>query len=215
MTEQHAAPLKVTRTRLSLISALLGAVASVFVIFVMSQKNDPVLLHYVIRLTAYLFVTIAIATLPRKIPWITIIACYLVYAGFIFPRISWFYYMDTGRVNAESFYTHLYLFTYPAIASTIGFTWRLGGGSSGRALKIMWSGIIILFSGYLDVMWHTINPVQSRATTFEPSHIVAIVGRPVTFVEMIWFTVAHIPLLLILVYLPIDRWIDRLVGQEK
>lgn len=200
---------------LSLISALLGAAASVFVIFVMPQKNEPSLLHYAVRLTAYMFVTISIATIPRKTPWVTIITCYLIYAGFLFPRISWFYYMDTNRVNADSFYMHLYLLMYPAIVSTIGFAWRIGGGSSGRALKIMWSGIIILFSGYLDVMWQTINSVQPRAKTFEPSHIVAIVGRPVTFNEMICFAIAHIPLLLILICLPIDRWIDQITGPEK
>lgn len=171
--------------------------------------------EYVAKLVVFSCVVLAVALFPNRRPssYLLLLVAFLAFAGYLFPRISYFYYGDTGRDQADSFYTHLYLLAYPALILTVTTAFRLGGGSPGRCVKIAGSGVLILFSGFVDVMWQLVNPVPIPDLIDAP-HITVITGGPIGFGAAVLFTVAHLPLLVGLLLLPLDRWLDRLLGPE-
>lgn len=192
-----------------LLAALVGLCGSA-AIWVLLPRGREVgsIWEFVAKLAVFACVVVAIALFPvgeRSPYWLVSIA-FVGFAGYLFPRVSYFYYGDIARAQADSFYTHLYLLTYPAIVLTATAAYRFGGGTSGRCLKIAGTGILILFSGFLDVMWQVVNPVPIPALIDAP-HIVVFTGAPITFGQTIAFTIAHIPLVIGLNLLPLDRWL--------
>lgn len=181
--------------------------------FGLPHTNDPIGWIFLAKLAVFIVVTGVVGLFPWHggRAWLLALVPFLVFAGYLFPRISYFYYVDAERSQADTFYTTMYFLLYPAVILSSAFSYRLAGGSPGRTLKVAWTGIALLFSGFLDVMWQLVNPVEIPAT-LSPTHIVVIVGRPVTFPEVIWFTVANIPVLVLILVAPIDRWLERLLG---
>ncbi|TMR22532.1 hypothetical protein ETD86_11065 [Nonomuraea turkmeniaca] len=165
------------------------------------------------RLLAFACLCCAVAFFP----WVSPRLHWLLYVPFVFltgylvPRISWFYYGDGARAQGDSFYTHLYLLLYPGIVLTVAAAYRIGGGSPGRCLKILASGVLIVFSGFLDVMWQVVNPVEIPEVIDAP-HINLFTGGPVSFGGAILFTLAHVPVIVGINLLPLDRWIGRWTG---
>jgi hypothetical protein len=173
--------------------------------------------EYVAQLAVFFCVTLAVALFPNRWPgwYVLVLLAFVVFAGYLFPRISWFYYGGAdAQAQADLFYTTLYKLAYPAFVLTVTAAYRLGGGSPGRTLKIAWTGVLILFSGFLDVMWQVVNPVPIPPQIDAP-HIAAILGGPVSFGVAVAFVVAHVPVIVALNLLPLDRWIDRLLGPER
>ena len=146
--------------------------------------------------------------------YVLLLLAFVAFAGYLFPRISWFYYGGAAaQAQPDLFYTHLYKLMYPALILTVTAAYRLGGGSPGRCLKIAWTGVLILFSGFLDVMWQVVNPVPIPDRIDAP-HIALLLGGPVSFPTAVVFTLAHLPVVVGLNLLPLDRWIDRLLGPD-
>jgi prepilin signal peptidase PulO-like enzyme (type II secretory pathway) len=86
----------------------------------------------------------------------------LGFLGYIFPRADFYGFVGIpeGFPNAYGeFYIALYLMMYPGLLLTVMFAYRLGGGTPGACLKIVWSGVILIFSGFLDVLYYIVNPV--------------------------------------------------------
>lgn len=196
-------------------ASLIGVIGSGVVLDVFPHSYQAGLGRYAAEVGVFISLSVMVALFPmrgRRLWW-AIVGALVVFAGFLIPRISGFYFVDQERAHPESFYTHLYLLTYPAIVLTVTAAYRLGGGSSGTCLKIAWSGTIILFSGFIDVMWQLVNPVAIPAQ-LSPPHVVAITGGPVTFSGLVWFTMAHVPLLVVVLLLPLDRWLDRWLGPD-
>ncbi len=172
--------------------------------------------EYVAQLAVFFCVIVAVALFPYRRPgaYVLLLLAFAVFAGYLFPRISWFYYGGAAaQAQPDLFYTHLYKLMYPAMILTVTAAYRLGGGSPGRCLKIAWTGVLILFSGFLDVMWQVVNPVPIPDRIDAP-HIALIMGGPVSFPTAVGFAVAHLPFVVALNLLPLDRWIDRLLGPE-
>lgn len=167
----------------------------------------------VARLAAFVCLCVAIAFFPYVSPRLHWLLCvpFLFFTGYLIPRVSWFYYGDGARLQGDSFYTHLYLLLYPGIVLTVASAYRLAGGSPGRTLKIMASGVVIVFSGFLDVMWQVVNPVKIPELIDAP-HINLFTGGPISFGAAIVFTLAHVPIVVVINLLPLDRWIGRLLA---
>lgn len=165
--------------------------------------------EFVFKLFVFGCIVMAIALFPhpRRAPYWLIYLAFIGFAGYIYPRVSYFYYFDSARVEADGFYTHLYLLAYPGLVLTATAAFRLGGGRAGHCVKVAWTGVLIIFSGFLDVMWWLVNPV-SLPDQIDAPHIMVFTGRPVSFEEAIWFTVAHIPFLIVLNWLPLQRWLS-------
>lgn len=197
-----------------LVAGLVGS-ALVWVALPHSREVDSGW-DYVIQLAVFFCVIVAVALFPYRRPaaYVLLLLAFVVFAGYLFPRISWFFYGGAqAQAQADSFYTHLYKLMYPALVLTVTAAYRLGGGTSGRCLKIAWTGVLILFSGFVDVMWQVVNPVPIPDRIDAP-HIAAILGGPVSFPTAVVFTICHLPLIVGLNLLPLDRWIDRLLGPE-
>lgn len=166
-----------------------------------------------VKLFAFACLCCAIALFPWSSPrlhWLLYVP-FVFFTGYVIPRISWFYYGDGDRLQGDSFYTHLYLLLYPGIVLTVAAAHRLGGGSPGSCLKIAINGVLIVFSGFLDLMWFTINPVEIPEVIDAP-HINVFTGGPISFGATIWFALAHVPFIVGIALLPLDRWIGRLLG---
>lgn len=165
------------------------------------------------KLVAYAALGVAIAFFPwvnGRLHWL-LYAPLLVFTGYVIPRISFLYYTDADRAHGDTFYTHLYFLLYPGIVLTVAAAHRLGGGSPGRCLQIAVSGVIIVFSGFLDLMWWLINPVAIPDQIDAP-HINLFTGGPISFGRTILFALAHLPVLVAVNLLPLDRWLARLTG---
>ena len=169
--------------------------------------------HLGVKVATFASLCCAIAFFPRtsgRLHWLLFIP-FILFTAYIFPRIGYFYFLDGEHAEVGSFYTTQFLLSYPAIVLTAAAAYRLGGGSPGRCLKIAVSGMIIIFSGLLDVMWWVVNPVEIPAVIDAP-HINILTGGPISFGAAILFTLAHVPVLVGINLLPLDRWIGRLFG---
>lgn len=165
------------------------------------------------KLLAYAGICAAIALFPwvgGRLHWL-LYAPFLFFTGYVIPRISYLYYTDADRAHGDTFYTHLYLLLYPGIVLTVAAAYRLGGGAPGRCLQIAASGVVIIFSGFLDLMWWMVNPIDIPEQIDAP-HINLFTGGPISFGQTILFALAHVPVLVAINLLPLDRWLARLSG---
>ncbi|MEU4514050.1 hypothetical protein Nocox_13605 [Nonomuraea coxensis DSM 45129] len=166
-----------------------------------------------LKLLAFACLCCGIAFFPwasRRLYWLLYVPL-VFFTGYVLPRISYFYYGDTARVQGDGFYTHLYLLLYPGIVLSVAAAYRLGGGSPGNCLKIAVNGVLIVFSGFLDIMWQLVNPIPIPERIDAP-HIAVFTGGPISFGATILFALAHVPIVVGVALLPLDRWIDRLLG---
>lgn len=204
------------RRNVWLVFLALGAAGSATVWLFLPHKSEidsP--WQVVFKLSVFLLVVLAISFFPNHLRrgYLLAIVPFLGFAGYLVPRIS--YYGFTGVVptnsyaQAGNFYTLLYLLTYPALVLTTTSAFRLGGGRPGQCVKIALSGVIILFSGFLDLLWYLVNPVPIPQTMQYAHHIAVVLGHYASWRETIVFALCHIPLLAGLLALPLDRWFDR------
>lgn len=196
------------------ITLLAGAAGAAFVWLAMPHGREiDTLWEPAGKLLAFACLCCAIAFFPWASPrlhWLVYLP-FLGLTGYLLPRISWFYYGDGGRVHGDEFYTHLYLLLYPGIVLTVAAAHRLGGGSPGSCLKIAVNGAVIVFSGLLDLMWFLVNPVEPPEVIDAP-HITVLTGGPISYPATVLFALAHVPVVLGVALLPLDRWIGRLLG---
>lgn len=189
-------------------SLLGGAVGlGVVALFTSHEREIESAWQLLVKIGTFVLLAVAIAYFPnRRAPHWLLCVPFLLLCGYLLPRISWFYYGDVARAQDDSFYTHLYLLLYPGVVLTVAAAHRIGGGTPGNCLKIVGSGMVIVFSGFLDVMWQVVNPVPIPEFIDAP-HITIITGGPITFGATILFTLAHLPLLVAVNLLPLDRWL--------
>lgn len=170
----------------------------------------------VFKLITYGFIIGSIAFFPNKSKhgYLLVILPFFIFLGLIIPKISYFGFTGVVPISDYSvsgeFYTVLYLLLVPMINFSVSFAYRMGGGTPGKTIKISLCGIIILFSGYLDVLWQLVNPVEIPDKLLYAHHITLILGRVATFREGIIFALCHIPLFIIAILLPLDKWIDSI-----
>lgn len=187
-----------------------------FAVWFLIPRNQYIgsIWELVFKFLIFAIVTLGIATFPNKLKngYIFTILPFIVFLGYIIPRISYFGYFgaEIDKVAFGEFYTALYLLNYPMITFTTAFAYRIGGGTPGNTIKIPVCGMILIFSGFLDIMWHLINPVPLPEHIYG-SHLVIRFGRPPLFSEVIIFALCHIFLIIGVLLLPLDRWIKVLV----
>jgi hypothetical protein len=167
------------------------------------------------KLLTFACLCCAIAFFPGvsgRLHWLLYVP-FIFYVAYLFPRIGYFYFVDVERAEAGSFYTHQFLLSYPGIVLTVAAAYRLGGGTPGRCLKIAVSGMLVIFSGLLDFMWWLVNPVDIPETIDAP-HITILTGGPISYGATILFALAHVPIIVGVNLLPLDRWLGRLLGGD-
>jgi hypothetical protein len=171
------------------------------------------IVHIVYKIFIYIIICLGISCFPKKQSksYILVILIFFVFLGFILPRLGYFGFYaipQKGEAAWGEYYTLLFLILYPAIVLTASLSYRIGGGKAGKTFKIALGSQIILFSGYLDLMWHIINEVDYPEIFYNAHHIKVFIGHFPNLTEVIIFALCHIPLLVGIILLPLDRWID-------
>jgi len=179
------------------------------------QKQIDSIWQLLFKLITYGFIIGSIAFFPNKLKYghLLITIPFFIFLGYLIPRISYFGFRGAavGDVKKSGeFYTILYLLTFPMINFTTSFAYRIGGGTPGKCIKISVSGVIIIFSGFLDIFWFLVNPVRIPDKLLEAYHITIFFGRSATYKEGIIFAICHIPLLIIVWLLPLDKWFENI-----
>jgi len=77
------------------------------------------------------------------------------------------------------------------------------------------SGIILIFSGFLDLFWFLVNPTGIPQTLEHAHHIEMILGHYASYTEGVVFALAHLPVLVLVLLLPLDRLIHRLLKVKE
>jgi len=205
-----------SKKNLWLIFAVIGVLGFFLVWFVMPHKAEiDTVFQLIGKLMIFFMLTLSIAFFPNKFKqgYLLLLIVLLGFVCYIIPKISYYGYVGFPQLIdniAGEFYTILYLILYPGIILSVCFSYRLGGGTPGNCIKLSLSGVLFIFSGLLDIMWLLINPVALPAVLEKAHHIEIILNHYPSFAETVVFALFHIPFLIIVLLLPLDKWIDKL-----
>jgi hypothetical protein len=198
---------------------LFGIIGFLLVWFFLPHKSEiDSVWQLIFKLGVFFLVVFSIAFFPNqaKSGYLFVILPFFVFTGFLIPKLS--FYGFTGSVVTNNlygeFYTLLYLLLYPSIILTTCLAYRIGGGSPGNCIKIALSGVLILFSGFLDLLWYVVNPVKLPEIIQYAHHIKLILGHYPTYQEAIFFALAHLPVFVVILLLPLNQWIDKIITIE-
>jgi hypothetical protein len=115
-------------------------------------------------------------------------------------------------------FPQLYQFTIFVNAFTVIavlFGYRLGGAPAARVLKAGVAAVLVVISGLNDLSFYYANqwPDGRPARLDWASHIEVFVGGPPTPAVAIGFCLVHLGLAAVVLALPVQRWLDRLVSR--
>lgn len=197
-----------------LVFGLLGGLGGLYIwLFLPHNSELETIWEMLFKIGVFIFICTGIALFPNTFRHRYLLVCvpFFGFLGYILPRISYygFFVRDILQDNALTgeLYTFLYLLLYPGIMLSVCLAYRMGGGSPGTTLKIALTGIILIFSGFLDIMWPLVNPVPLPEIVYA-QHIKVVLGRFATYPEAVIFTICHLPLLIGAQLLPLDRWLS-------
>lgn len=210
--------MELIRRYLWLVFLLLGMIGFLVVWFAIPREPEiEKLWHLYLKLASYGCILGFIAFFPNKLKYgyLLVYAPFIVFLGYLIPRVSFF--GVTGNVIVTNFetvgewYTLLYLLVVQMINFSVAFAYRMGGGTPGKTIKISLLATITLFSGFLDLAFYTINPVEiPEGGLIYAHHIIVFLGHAPSFNETIIFALCHIPLFLLVVFAPLDKWFERI-----
>jgi hypothetical protein len=197
-----------------LVCFVVGLVATLIVFFSFSfQREEMQLYQYVIHITIFIIVLLGISFFPQKFKYghLLISVPFVLYFGYVCPSMSFAAIFSL----VDKYYTLENIFMFPLLVFSICLAYRIGGGTSGKCLKTGLNGLILLFSGFVDVMWFLVNEVDYSSWPVTIPHIEVILGFTPTFVQLLLFVFVHLLLLVIVNILPFDKWIYRLFRPEE
>ncbi|GMK38400.1 hypothetical protein PCCS19_14540 [Paenibacillus sp. CCS19] len=210
--------MELIRKQLWLVLLLIGLSGFAFVWLVIPREPEiENVWHLLAKLVSYLFIIGSISFFPNKLKYghLMVYVPFLVFLGYLIPRVSFF--GVTGNVIVTNFesvgewYTLLYLLVVQMINFTVSFAYRMGGGTPGKTMKISLLATVTLFSGFLDLAFYTINPVEiPEEGLIYAHHIIVLTGTPLSYNETIVFALCHLPLFLFVMWMPLDRWFKRI-----
>ncbi len=213
------------RNLLWAIPFLLALALALYIYLGMPHERDlPSTWVLLFKLVPFFLASFSIAWFPRSkaLGALLVFATLLPFLGFLVPRalhlaITGFNtdpVADTAALVATfgEFYTIVAILV-PYIILALALAYRLGGGSAGSSLKVAWAGLLLMLSGYEDLMFWTVNPRGPMPeVTRWASHINIFFGRPATQTEFYLFIAAHAVLIAVVFVLPLDRvgaWVER------
>ena len=169
--------------------------------------------QFAVKIGVFVFAIAAVSTFPNNLRYGYLLASlpFLVFLGFIIPRMTYYFLM--GPENEPAYYTYLWSLSYPGIILSICFGYRMGGGLPGKAIKLGLNGLILVFSGYLELMWFIVNPLNYSDMPSIP-HVEVVIGFMPSYFGLFIFALCHIPLLVGVNLLPLDRWYEELAERK-
>lgn len=213
-----------------LIALAVGGTGALLIWFFLPHQSEIEEFWWLlVKFAIYFIAAVGISFFPNKLKYGYLLTClpFFVFLMYIIPRASFFgifgsleasiktygiEYGGTEVLNAASngeMYTNLYFLLYPLIIMSVAFAHRMGGGKPGKSIKICVVGIILIFSGLLDLSFNTANGRELAETLDYAHHITVITGRVLTWKEGVIFFLCHIPLIVITLILPLDKWFAK------
>lgn len=197
---------------LFLILGMIGVVGFVLVHELVPHSRDVnSLWYYVFQIGVFCVLLVAVSLAPNKHRYrhILLYIPFLIYLGYITPRINYAY----DHRSYADLYRLMYALLYPGLTFSICAAIRMGGSSPGACIKAGLTAVTILFSGYVDAMYFLVNDIAYSTEQGIP-HVRLIIGHDPTYPELIIFALAHIPIIIGIHYLPFDKWISRITGKR-
>jgi hypothetical protein len=202
-------------------AALGGALTAIIMLVLPADRTLHSFGDFALRMSPLVFAVLTIAFFPRRPMWavLLLLATVGVYMGYIdsafFIQVDRL--ADAAQQHAAqaqfSEYYRFSIFTNAFVVLAVVFAFRMGGASSTQVLKLGCCGILVLVSGLNDLtMWAMYAwPGGTRPDAFDwASHVRIFLGRDPQLVDMLVFAAVHLALMLVVLRLPLERWIpDR------
>jgi len=209
------------RQWLWIIPAAIGAGLTGLTLFVLSpDRVIDGIPEFLFKLIPLVAAVLAIALFPkngRGTSWLLVLG-FIFYMGYIDStyviQIDKLIDAAIAGTYAEQFpvfYT-FNLFVNAFTVLLVVFAYRLGGASAARTLKLGLAGILIIISGLNDLtFWAMYSWPNGRPFVFHwASHVAIFVGGEPNLYHMLAFLGIHLALVGIVLWLPLEKWIDSL-----
>ena len=163
----------------------------------------------IVKFVIFFFAVLGISFFPNKLKfgYLLTMLPFFPFLMMIIPRASYYGIFGTLNTPAQGeMYTNLYFLCYPLIIMSVAFAHRMGGGKPGRSIKICVVGILLIFSGLLDLSFNLAHGEPIPEKLEYAYHIIILFGRPLTYKEGVVFCLCHFPVMAAVLALPLDKW---------
>ncbi|MBU6996350.1 MAG: hypothetical protein HXS41_07120 [Theionarchaea archaeon] len=184
------------------------------------------------KLFALIFMGLAVAFFPNTWKYKYILIVLLLFA-FLVPyenALSWGWfgtYPDEAfeetfipEFNQDRHYfinelwNAFYVMLFPSIIFGVSLAFRMGGGSTAKTLKIVFSGLLVYFSCLNIFIFQTIFHLRWGFPYSEVAswvyHVSYFLGRDPLMHELVYWFAAFMVLVVLLNLAPLDRWGERI-----
>lgn len=196
-----------------LVSMAIGGVGALLIwFFLPHQSQIDEFWWLIVKFVVFFAAVLGVSFFPNKLKFGYILAAlpFFPFLMLIIPRASYYGIFGTLDTPAQGeMYTNLYFLCYPLIIMSVAFAHRLGGGKPGQSIKICVAGILLIFSGLLDLSFNTANGRPLAESLDYAYHIIILFGRALTWKEGLAFCLAHLPVIAIIIALPMDKWFAK------
>ncbi len=197
-----------------LVALAIGGVGALLIWFCLPHQSEiDEIWWLIVKFIIFFFAVIGISFFPNKTKYgfLLTILPFFPFLMLIIPRASYYGIFGTLGTPAQGeMYTNLYFLCYPLIIMSVAFAYRMGGGKPGRSIKICTAGILMIFSGLLDLSFNTAHGEPLAKSLDYAYHIIILFGRPLTWMEGLVFCLCHFVVIAIILALPLDKWIEKL-----
>lgn len=207
-----------------LVPAVLGGLLTIMIMFVLPpDRTLNNLGEFLFKISPLLMAVLTVALFPRHnglTLWLLLLGI-VFYMGvidstYILRTVNWIDASVAG--NGQNQFPAFYQFTLFVNAFTVLFAlfaYRAGGATTARVLKLGLAGILVIVSGLNDVTFWAMNTwPDGRPMVFEwASHVAIFIGRAPSLYDMLGFLAVHLILAVVILCLPIQRWIDGLAAR--
>ena len=195
------------------ISLVVGGIGALLIWFCLPHQSEiDEFWWLIVKFIIYFIAVLGISFFPNKLKFGYLLTClpFFPLLMFIIPRASYFGIFGTLNTPAQGeMYTNLYFLLYPLIIMSIAFAHRIGGGKPGQSIKICVVGILLIFSGLLDLCFNTAHGEPLAETLKYAYHIIILFGRALTWKEGLIFCLCHFPVMGLVIALPLDKWFAK------
>jgi hypothetical protein len=178
--------------------------------------------EFVFKLSPLLLAVPTVAGFPRR-PGLGMALLGVLVVGYmgVIDTLDVLHIFDFAEApDRAAAFPRLYQFTIFLNAFTviaILFGYRLGGATTDRVLKVGVAAVLLVISGLNDLSFYYLYawPEGRPARLDWASHIEVFVGGPPTPAVAIGFCLVHVALAGLVLALPVQRWLDRLVTPRR
>jgi hypothetical protein len=195
-----------------LICLIIGGIGALTVILLMPHKHEiEHIAQPIYKLIIFFIIMLGISFFPKNVKWhyLLVLLSVLSILAFFIPKVAFWCFVGIPQNYpnwSNEVYSNIWLLLYPAIVMSICFAYRVGGGNAGKCFKIALVAVTALFSGFMDLMWNLVNFGCFPKDYPYAFHIIIFLGHVPTWQEVVLFFLAHIPFIILFLWLPFEKW---------